>query len=103
MNTQIPKDLVKLYCQLVGANPKSRPSPSKFLEVASTGFLKNDFVKSMQFIEEIQVGELLWENGLGDGLGLESGLILGSWLEAGGLVFAKEWVGKQMGEILNVY
>ncbi|XP_064622073.1 N-terminal kinase-like protein [Lineus longissimus] len=54
---RIPKSLVPNYCELVGANPKSRPNPSKFLEncMQSGGFMKNDFVNTMLFLEEIQI------------------------------------------------
>ena len=54
---QIPKSLVPHYCELVGANPKSRPNPSSFLQNcrASGGFLSNSFVESNLFLEEIQV------------------------------------------------
>jgi hypothetical protein len=58
---QIPKSLVPNYCELVGANPKSRPNPSKFLEncMQSGGFMKNDFISTMLFLEEIQVGHIV--------------------------------------------
>lgn len=54
---QIPKDLVPNYCELVGANPKSRPNPARFIEncKSSEGFMRNSFVKTMLFLEEIQV------------------------------------------------
>ncbi|XP_074648786.1 N-terminal kinase-like protein [Tubulanus polymorphus] len=53
----IPKKLVPNYCELVGANPKSRPNPSKFLEDCCRPgrFLNNDFIKTMLFLEEIQI------------------------------------------------
>lgn len=55
--TQIPKVLVPHYVQLVGANPKSRPNPLKFIETCrgSQGFMDNKFVSAMLFMEEIQV------------------------------------------------
>jgi hypothetical protein len=55
---QIPKALVPNYCELVGANPKSRPSTSQFIENcrSSGGFMDNTFVSTMLFLEEIQVG-----------------------------------------------
>ena len=54
---QIPKPLVPNYCEVVGANPKSRPNPAKFIYEARKpkGFLKNPFVDTMLFLEEIQV------------------------------------------------
>ncbi|KAK3092649.1 hypothetical protein FSP39_005381 [Pinctada imbricata] len=54
---KIAKPLVPNYCELVGANPKSRPNPSKFLEKCKSpkGFMDNSFVKTMLFMEEIQI------------------------------------------------
>ncbi|KAL8618368.1 hypothetical protein ACOMHN_047440 [Nucella lapillus] len=54
---KIPKILVPNYCELVSANPKSRPNPGRFLEESRKkgGFLDNSFVKSMLFLEEIQI------------------------------------------------
>lgn len=54
---QIPKSLVANYCELVSANPRSRPNPAKFLEAcrAKDGFMDNKFVSTMLFLEEIQV------------------------------------------------
>ncbi|XP_022330201.2 N-terminal kinase-like protein isoform X2 [Crassostrea virginica] len=54
---KIPKSLVPNYCELVGANPKSRPNPAKFIESCKTskGFMQNSFVKTMLFLEEIQI------------------------------------------------
>lgn len=54
---QIPKSLVPHYCELVGANPKARPNPARFLQNcrAPGGFLSNSFVESNLFLEEIQV------------------------------------------------
>ena len=51
--------LVPKYCELVSANPKSRPNPGSFLEdLRKRGsFLDNSFVKTMLFLEEIQVRE----------------------------------------------
>ncbi|ETE58477.1 N-terminal kinase-like protein, partial [Ophiophagus hannah] len=56
---EIPKSLVPHYCELVGANPKLRPSPSKFLQNCSRtgGFLDNKFVETNLFLEEIQIKE----------------------------------------------
>ena len=55
---QIPKSLVPMYCGLVGANPKSRPSPSQFIDGCRSpgGFMHNEFVSTMLFLNEIQVG-----------------------------------------------
>lgn len=54
---KIPKSLVPNYCELVGANPKSRPNPAKFIENCKSdkGFMHNSFVKTMLFLEEIQI------------------------------------------------
>lgn len=54
---QIPKALVPHYCELVGANPRARPNPARFLQNcrAPGGFLSNSFVESNLFLEEIQV------------------------------------------------
>ncbi|XP_030620623.1 N-terminal kinase-like protein [Chanos chanos] len=56
---KIPKQLVPHYCELVGANPKSRPNPARFLQNcrAPGGFLCNSFVDSNLFLEEIQIKE----------------------------------------------
>ncbi|KAG7464525.1 hypothetical protein MATL_G00166460 [Megalops atlanticus] len=54
---KIPKLLVPHYCELVGANPKARPNPARFLQNcrAPGGFLSNSFVESNLFLEEIQI------------------------------------------------
>ena len=54
---QIPKSLVPNYCELVSANPSSRPNPAKFIQdcCRQGGFMNNPFVKTMLFLEEIQV------------------------------------------------
>ncbi|KAJ0002887.1 hypothetical protein NQD34_008036 [Periophthalmus magnuspinnatus] len=54
---KIPKTLVPHYCELVGANPRARPNPARFLQNcrASGGFLSNSFVESNLFLEEIQI------------------------------------------------
>ncbi|ESO87716.1 hypothetical protein LOTGIDRAFT_219908 [Lottia gigantea] len=54
---KIPKSLVPCYCELVGANPKTRPNPAKMIENCRKpgGFMKNQFVESMLFLEEIQI------------------------------------------------
>ncbi|XP_068115538.1 N-terminal kinase-like protein [Hyperolius riggenbachi] len=54
---KIPKSLVPHYCELVGANPKIRPNPARFLQNcrAPGGFLFNSFVETNLFLEEIQI------------------------------------------------
>uniref|UniRef100_A0A8C5Q7D2 N-terminal kinase-like protein n=1 Tax=Leptobrachium leishanense TaxID=445787 RepID=A0A8C5Q7D2_9ANUR len=54
---KIPKSLVPHYCELVGANPKVRPNPARFLQNcrAPGGFLSNGFVETNLFLEEIQI------------------------------------------------
>ncbi|KAM7389854.1 hypothetical protein PAMP_023804 [Pampus punctatissimus] len=56
---KIPKALVPHYCELVGANPRARPSPARFLQNCRGpgGFLSNSFVESNLFLEEIQIKE----------------------------------------------
>ncbi|RVE67350.1 hypothetical protein OJAV_G00102090 [Oryzias javanicus] len=56
---KIPKSLVPHYCELVGANPRARPNPARFLQNcrAAGGFLSNSFVESNLFLEEIQIKE----------------------------------------------
>ncbi|KAL6480467.1 hypothetical protein MHYP_G00115000 [Metynnis hypsauchen] len=56
---KIPKQLVPHYCELVGANPKARPNPARFLENCRSpgGFLSNSFVESNLFLEQIQIKE----------------------------------------------
>ncbi|XP_076015669.1 N-terminal kinase-like protein [Genypterus blacodes] len=56
---KIPKALVPHYCELVGANPRARPNPARFLQNcrAPSGFLSNSFVESNLFLEEIQIKE----------------------------------------------
>ncbi|XP_042594720.1 LOW QUALITY PROTEIN: N-terminal kinase-like protein [Cyprinus carpio] len=53
---KIPKQLVPHYCELVGANPKIRPNPARFLLNCRSpgGFMNNSFVESCLFLEEIQ-------------------------------------------------
>uniref|UniRef100_A0A671KTF0 N-terminal kinase-like protein n=1 Tax=Sinocyclocheilus anshuiensis TaxID=1608454 RepID=A0A671KTF0_9TELE len=47
------------YCELVGANPKIRPNPARFLLNCRSpgGFMNNSFVESCLFLEEIQIKE----------------------------------------------
>ncbi|XP_067104118.1 N-terminal kinase-like protein isoform X3 [Osmerus mordax] len=56
---KVPKSLVPHYCELVGANPRARPNPSRFLQNCRSpgGFLSNSFVESNLFLEEIQIKE----------------------------------------------
>uniref|UniRef100_A0A673NKG2 N-terminal kinase-like protein n=1 Tax=Sinocyclocheilus rhinocerous TaxID=307959 RepID=A0A673NKG2_9TELE len=56
---KIPKQLVPHYCELVGANPKIRPNPARFLLNCKSpgGFMNNSFVESCLFLEEIQIKE----------------------------------------------
>ncbi|KAM9795442.1 N-terminal kinase-like protein [Neosynchiropus ocellatus] len=56
---KIPKSLVPHYCELVGANPRARPNPARFLQNcrAPGGFLSNSFVESNLFLEQIQIKE----------------------------------------------
>eukprot|EP00064_Thunnus_orientalis_P009858 superscaffoldBa00001277_g9884 len=56
---KVPKALVPHYCELVGANPRARPNPARFLQNCRTpgGFLSNSFVESNLFLEEIQIKE----------------------------------------------
>ncbi|XP_051505126.1 N-terminal kinase-like protein isoform X1 [Myxocyprinus asiaticus] len=56
---KIPKQLVQHYCELVGANPKVRPNPARFLLNCRSpgGFMNNSFVESNLFLEEIQIKE----------------------------------------------
>ncbi|XP_036851255.2 N-terminal kinase-like protein isoform X3 [Manis javanica] len=56
---KVPKSLVPHYCELVGANPKVRPNPARFLQNcrAPGGFMNNRFVETNLFLEEIQIKE----------------------------------------------
>jgi len=56
---KIPKNLVTNYAELVSANPRSRPAPASFLSTCRLkgGFMSNEFVDTMLFIEEIQIKE----------------------------------------------
>ncbi|KAI9559706.1 hypothetical protein GHT06_013711 [Daphnia sinensis] len=55
----IPKQLASVYCELVGANPSSRPNPSDVLIVCRKpgGYFHNDLVDCLLFLEEIQIKE----------------------------------------------
>lgn len=54
---KIPKQLGPLYCELVGANPASRPNPADIITRCRKlgGYFKNDLVDSLLFLEEIQI------------------------------------------------
>ncbi|XP_063831446.1 N-terminal kinase-like protein isoform X2 [Ostrinia nubilalis] len=53
----IPKQLGTLYCELVSANPASRPNPADIITRCRKmgGYFKNDLIDSMLFLEEIQI------------------------------------------------
>ena len=57
LSPQIPRSLVSHYCELVSANPRSRPSPSDLLASLRQhgGFLSNPFVAFSLRLEELQV------------------------------------------------
>ncbi|RUS84598.1 hypothetical protein EGW08_007625 [Elysia chlorotica] len=61
---KIPQSLIPHYCELVGANPRSRPNPAKFIENCRQrgGFMNNTFVDSMMFLEEIQIKDQAEKN-----------------------------------------
>ncbi|KAK5648616.1 hypothetical protein RI129_003508 [Pyrocoelia pectoralis] len=54
---KIPKQLCPLYCELVGANPPSRPNPADIITRCRKlgGYFKNDLVDTLLFLEEIQI------------------------------------------------
>lgn len=56
---KIPKSLVPHYCELVSANPNSRPNPAKLIQACRSpkGVMDNSFVNTMLFLEEIQIKE----------------------------------------------
>ncbi|XP_066996416.2 N-terminal kinase-like protein [Anabrus simplex] len=53
----IPKQLSAVYCELVGANPASRPNPADVITRCRKlgGYFKNDLVDTLLFLEEIQI------------------------------------------------
>ncbi|CAG9136314.1 unnamed protein product [Plutella xylostella] len=53
----IPKQLCSLYCELVSANPASRPNPADIITRCRKmgGYFKNDLIDTMLFLEEIQI------------------------------------------------
>ncbi|KAG1665264.1 N-terminal kinase-like protein [Nymphon striatum] len=56
----IPKNLQSGYCELVAANPHSRPNPKDFMSKNKSGsgaYFNNGFIRSMLFLEEIQIKE----------------------------------------------
>lgn len=57
LSAQIPKSVTPLYCELVGANPASRPNPADVITRCRKpdGFFKNDLVDTLLFLEEIQI------------------------------------------------
>ncbi len=57
---QLPKSLVPHYCQMVSANPKSRPNPATLLSSLREhgGYLSNQFISIALRIEELQVCRL---------------------------------------------
>lgn len=59
LSFQIPKQLSTVYCELVGANPSSRPNPADVITQCRKlgGFFKNDLVDTLLFLEEIQIKE----------------------------------------------
>ena len=54
---QLPKSLIPHYCEIVSANPKSRPKPSDLLSSLREhgGYLSNQFISIALRIEELQV------------------------------------------------
>ena len=57
--SQIPKLLATVYCQLVGANPSTRPNPKELITECRKpgGYFQNDLVECLLFLEEIQIKE----------------------------------------------
>jgi SCY1-like protein 1 len=55
--SKLPKNLVSHYCELVSANPMSRPNPSTLLAAlkAPNGYLSNPFISLALNIEELQL------------------------------------------------
>ena len=54
---EIPKKLLEPFVKLISANPRSRPSPKKFLsEARGKGkYLQNEFVDSNLFLDELAI------------------------------------------------
>ncbi|RZF47545.1 hypothetical protein LSTR_LSTR009081 [Laodelphax striatellus] len=53
----IPKSLSGAYCEMVGANPSTRPNPADLITRCrkNGGYFKNDLVDSLLFLEESQI------------------------------------------------
>ncbi|XP_034250810.1 N-terminal kinase-like protein [Thrips palmi] len=54
---KVPQQLSGVYCELVGANPGSRPNPADVITRCrkTNGYFKNDLVDTLLFLEEIQI------------------------------------------------
>lgn len=54
---KVPNQLNGVYCELVGANPGSRPNPADIITRCrkTNGYFKNDLVDTLLFLEEIQI------------------------------------------------
>ncbi|KAJ1529747.1 hypothetical protein ONE63_006497 [Megalurothrips usitatus] len=54
---KVPHQLSSVYCELVGANPGSRPNPADIITRCrkTNGYFKNDLVDTLLFLEEIQI------------------------------------------------
>ncbi|KAL0270408.1 UNVERIFIED_CONTAM: hypothetical protein PYX00_007828 [Menopon gallinae] len=55
----IPKSLTGVYCELVGANPSTRPNPADVITRCrkNGGYFKSELVDTLLFLEEIQIKE----------------------------------------------
>ncbi|XP_039283271.1 N-terminal kinase-like protein [Nilaparvata lugens] len=53
----IPKSLSGAYCEMVGANPNTRPNPADLITRCrkNGGYFKNELVDSLLFLEESQI------------------------------------------------
>ena len=58
------------YGELVGANPRNRPNPAEFIAKCRQrgGFLDNQFVHTMLFLEEIQIKDAAEKSAFFSGL-----------------------------------
>ncbi|XP_064483692.1 N-terminal kinase-like protein [Ornithodoros turicata] len=67
---KIPKSLVPVFNLLVNPNPSSRISQAKFITKGRShgGFLKNSFIDTMLFVEEIQIKDMTEKNRFFTGL-----------------------------------
>ena len=56
---EIPPKLLRPFIKLISSNPKSRPSPKKFITEARNkgNYLQNDFVDSNLFLDELAIQE----------------------------------------------